>query len=281
MLRNLSYVLFVTTAAVLLAATVGLLAKEVSDGLSGGRAIRLVAFDAVMPEGASKARVVFALQDADHDTPLLSPYLFAMFPDGRTELAWTSAKGLGASDHAGRFSPGATSYEVHFGDTDLRMEVCARGTVWVEPPGAAAVWVDAGALVREAPAADVAGATRFATAREAAEVLKGLAESRRIVYLVARLPRDYAAVRHQLVAAGYPSGPALWIPPGQEASVLQSVRHTWRQVAAALVCTPALAQATKQLKIRTLGVPPAQAAPGEEAGPPHAWYEAAEALASK
>jgi hypothetical protein len=84
-----------------------------------------------------------------------------------------------------------------------------------------------------------------------------------------------------LAAAGYPPGPALCIQPGQEADFLRAARHNWRQVGAALVCTPAVAQAAKVLKIRTLGVPSARPTPAEAAGPPGTWAEAATALASK
>jgi hypothetical protein len=280
-LRNLSYVLFGTMAALLLVATLGVLVVGLGECLAGGRTIRLVAFDTVMPVGALRTRVGFAIQDADRDAPLAPPFLLTKFPDGWTELAWVSSKGLGASEHTGQLAPGAASYEVHFGDTDPRMEVCARGTIWVGPQDEATVWVDAAALLKPAPAEDVAEATSFPSAREAADVLKGLAQSHRVVYLVPFQVRDYGAVRYQLAAAGYPPGPALWVQPGQEAGFLNAARHNWRQVTAALVCTPTVAQAAKQMRIRTLGVPSARTAPAEEAGPPGTWSEAAEALASK
>jgi len=187
---------------------------------------------------------------------LAGQVLLVRFPDGWTGIDWASPRGTGGVAHPGMLPRGPHPYEVAFSDTDPRMYVRARGTAWIEPATAAVLWVDAAAIVQAGPLAYAEAADPAANA-EAVAALKRLAAGRRMVYLVATEARDYAAMRRRLATGGAPAGPALWLPPGSERTILPALIREWPPVSAAVVCSPALAAAADGVKVRVWRVAPA------------------------
>jgi hypothetical protein len=280
-LRHLSHVLIGTAAVALLAATAMMLLSGLADRLTGGRALRLVAFDAAIPAGGFPVRVSFVLQDADRDKPFGESFLFARFSPTQTVRAWVSGKGFGEAAGVGALPSGRASYEIAFSETDARMDVRARGALWAEPADRPSVWVDAAALLRKTRPSRAGRTADLSAAPSALAALKRLAAGRQAVYLVATEVRAYAAVRRRLAEEGYPPGPVLWVRPEAEPRDLAALKRHWPRAAAALVCSPELASAAERLNIRTWRVPLAGESEAEPVEGASSWADVIQELAPK
>jgi len=265
--RYLSYVLVGSMAGVLAVMALGILGSGLSERLGGGPGVALVALDTTMAEAASLVRVGAGLFDPDLDRPIPGVMVFARYPDGQTVPLWAPRSGVCFGGRRGRLPRGPHPYEVAFPDTGPRAGVQSRGTVWVEPGGADVVWVDAAAVVGVGPGTDAAPAAGQA----GRQALEALAAGRVLVYLVAAELRDYAPARRHVAESGCPAGPVVWLPPSGERSVLAALRQAWPHVAAALVCTPALAEAAAVVKVKAIRVPRADGAAEEPGEAARAW----------
>ena len=105
------------------------------------------------------------------------------------------------------------------------------------------------------PGASPAGPPGAEAVRAALDTLKTLAAGRQVVYLVSAPAQEYALVRRGLQEIAAPPGPAIWVTPGEEARRLALLRQAGPNVDAALVCSPALADAAAKLKIKVCRVP--------------------------
>jgi len=299
-LKYFGYLLIVLVVLALAASAVVCLFGGLAERFQTVGSVRLVAFDDLANMQSESLRLAARLEDLDYGRPILNAWMVFRFDDGWTRSAWTDTTGMMRSIHRGALGAGRHEFSVSFPDTHPRLDIRARGSVWVLPPGARVLWVDAAALEGAAgpvvspagpPGAEAARAARAAYCvtyeggmvtllrdhglptgqnmvtqqRDHAtppqkltpylDTLKTLAAGRQVVYLVSAPAQEYALVRRGLQEIAAPPGPAIWVTPGEEARRLALVRQAGPNVDAALVCSPALADAAAKLKIKVCRVP--------------------------
>ena len=217
--------------------------------------IRLTAFDGIAAVGGAAPRLRAALEDADTGKPVGADTWLAMRCEGGwAALGWTSANGFSAAVGPSGLGAGPHGYTAGLPETSPRLDVYARGTIWVKPADTPVVWVDAAAIV---PTGQGEPAPSPAVVRDRLGVLKTLAAVRDPVYLVRAEPAGYAAVRRGLAELEVPPGPAFWIRPVEESPRLHGLKSVWPRVRGAVVVAPALAEAVGRLGVSAAVVPPA------------------------
>jgi hypothetical protein len=267
-LKYFGYLLIVLAALALAASAVVCLFGGLAERFQTVGSVRLVAFDDLASMQSESLRLAAILEDLDYGRPIPNAWMVFRLDDGWTRSAWTDTTGMMRSIHRGALGAGRHEFSVSFPDTHPRLDIRARGSVWVLPPGARVLWVDAAALEGAAgPVVSPAGPPGAEAARAALDALKTLAAGRQAVYLVSAPAQEYARVRRGLQEIAVPPGPAIWVAPGEEARRLALVRQAGPNVDAALVCSPALADAAAKLKVKVCRVPRAgQSAAGAAEG---------------
>ncbi|MBE3097765.1 MAG: hypothetical protein IMZ44_11650, partial [Planctomycetes bacterium] len=255
MLKYFGYLLIVLVALTLAASAVVCLFGGLAERFQTVGSVRLVAFDDLANMQSGSLRLAARLEDLDYGRPIPGAWMVFRFDDGWTRSAWTDTTGVTRSIHRGALGAGRHEFSVSFPDTHPRLDIRARGSVWVLPPGARVLWVDAAAVEGGAgPVVSPAGQPGAEAARAALDTLKTLAAGHQVVYLVSAPAQEYARVRRGLQEIAVPPGPAIWVTPGEEARRLALVRQAGPNVDAALVCSPALADAAARLKVKVCRV---------------------------
>jgi hypothetical protein len=272
-LKYFGYLLIVLVALTLAASAVVCLFGGLAERFQTVGSVRLVAFDDLAGMQSESLRLAARLEDLDYGRPIPNAWMVFRLDDGWTRSAWTDTTGMMRSIHRGALGAGRHEFSVSFPDTHPRLDIRARGSMWVLPPGARTLWVDAAAVEGgagpEAPPAGsekVSGTLRLKVPDTFSD-FKTLAAGRQVVYLVSAPAQEYALVRRGLQAIAVPPGPAIWVTPGEEARRLALLRQAGPNVDAALVCSPALADAAARLKVKVCRVPRAgQSAAGAAEG---------------
>jgi len=273
-LKYFGYLLIVLVALTLAASAVVCLFGGLAERFQTVGSVRLVAFDDLANMQSESLRLAARLEDLDYGRPILNAWMVFRLGDGWTRSAWTDTTGMTRSIHRGALGAGRHEFSVSFPDTHPRLDIRARGSVWVLPPGARMLWVDAAAVEGEAgPEASPAGQPGAEAVRAALDTLKTLAAGRQVVYLVSAPAQEYALVRRGLQEIAAPPGPAIWVTPGEEARRLALVRQAGPNVDAALVCSPALADAAAMLKVKVCRVPRAGESAAGAAEAAGAWAD--------
>jgi hypothetical protein len=255
-LKYFGYLLIVLVALTLAASAVVCLFGGLAERFQTVGSVRLVAFDDLASMQSESLRLAARLEDLDYGRPIPNAWMVFRLDDGWTRSAWTDTTGMMRSIHRGALGAGRHEFSVSFPDTHPRLDIRARGSVWVLPPGARVLWVDAAAVEGGVgPEASPAGPPGAEAVRAALDAVKTLAAGRQVVYLVSAPAQEYALVRRGLQAIAVPPGPAIWVTPGEEARRLALLRQAGPNVDAALVCSPALADAAAKLKIKVCRAP--------------------------
>ena len=274
MLKYFGYLLIVLVALTLAASAVVCLFGGLAERFQTVGSVRLVAFDDLAGMQSESLRLAARLEDLDYGRPIANAWMVFRLDDGWTRSAWTDTAGMMRSIHRGALGAGRHEFSVSFPDTHPRLDIRASGSMWVLPPGARTLWVDAAAVESGAgPEASPAGPPGAEAARASLDALKTLAAGRQVVYLVSAPAQEYALVRRGLQAIAVPPGPAIWVTPGEEARRLALLRQVAPNVDAALVCSPALADAAARLQVKVCRVPRAGESAAGAAEAAGAWAD--------
>jgi hypothetical protein len=256
--------------AVAVLALAGTAAVCIFGGLAGQfrtpGTVRLIALDEAATTQAKFLRVGAQLEDLDYSRPIAGGYMVARYDDGWCEPNYTDSAGVIRWNRRGPLPVGRHSYTVMFPETHPRVDIRARGTVWVAAAGVRALWVDVAALAPEARLpVSPAGLPQAWAMRSVLGPLKTLATGRQVVYLVAADIAEYQAVRTRLAEVGAPPGPVIWLRKGNELERLKILAGAWPDIDGAVVAAPVVADAAAKLKVRVVRLP--LAGDAADAGP--------------
>jgi len=267
MLRYFGYLLIVVTALGLTVAIGLILVGGLVEHVAPRQTVRLTALDVMGTPDRRPAWLSAMFEDADRNRPLSRIKLVFRLEDGWTAYGWTEQNGLAAIPGPAR-PVGRYAYTVSLPDTDARLDVRTGASLWIRPGNQPVLWVDAAALVGDPAASEGPPPAEIEGIRE---VMKALAAGRQVVYVVAAEREDYVRIRRHLEAAPLPAGPAFWIKPSRELRRLSALREMWPGVGAAVVGSPAIEAAARQLNVVTWRVSDAEAARADPAEAVRLW----------
>ncbi|MCX5685254.1 MAG: hypothetical protein NT049_16465, partial [Planctomycetota bacterium] len=219
MLRYLGYLLMVVAVLAMAGTAAVCLFGGLAEKFRTSETVRLIALDEAATTQTQVLHVGAQLQDLDYGRPIADCYIVARFDDGWLEpnKNYTDSLGLIRWNRRGPLPAGRHSYTVLFPETHPRVDIRARGTVWVVAAGVRALWVDVAALAPNAQlAATPSGPLKAEAMQSALGPLKTLAKGRQVVYLVADGIVEYQAIRTHLAEVGAPPGPVIWLRKGNE-----------------------------------------------------------------
>jgi hypothetical protein len=274
-LRYFGYLLIILAALALTGTAAFCLFDGLTERFQTEGAVRLVAFDDLAGNQGQNVPLAALIENLDYDRPVLNAWLVFRFSDGWSQGMWSDKSGLCRVTRRGALASGRHRFFVSFPDTYPRLDVRSGGEVWVLPPGARVLWVEAAAIDREPdPFMPPSDQPPTEAMRAALDAVKTLAVGRQVVYLVSAVPQEYPTVRRRLGEAAVAAGPAIWVKPAAEAQRLGLLRRAAPNVDAALLCSPALADAAEKMKITVCRVPRADAPAAEAAEGVKGWLEA-------
>ena len=261
MIRYVAYILVTLIALALTGSVAVVLGKGMAESLAGRPVIHVTALDGIGAVGGHPPRIRAVFEGPTGRRPGDMRWAVVRFPQGWTRWAYIGSSGLTRPKGPSGLAPGPHRFQVGAPETRRRLSLVAHGTAWIRPRDTTVLWVDAAAVVPEAWAGlrpdEAAAADPPEVVLGIRDVLKTLAGTRPVVYLVSAEPRAYDVIRRRLSQWGTPAGPAFWVRPGRGYGRLKGLEGVWPAVRGAVIASDDLAAAAERLGVSVNRVPPA------------------------